>query len=99
MNELLTFLEKFWAIVVPIAVGVASAYEWNRRRKATDKNREKESIQMLYTELEELKQKQINQVSREVDLVTAIAKKDKIIVMMKELCPDCHRQVIENLNS
>lgn len=98
MNELLTFLEKFWAIVVPISVGVASAYEWNRRRKAAAKTAEKESILMLYTELETLKQRTINQVSREVELITTIAEKDKIILTLKEKCPECYKQIIENQN-
>ena len=99
MNELLIFLEKFWALIVPICIGIGSAYEWNRRRKAGIKKAEKQSTEMLYVELEDLKQKVINQVSREVDLATKLSEKETIIMLLAQHCPDCYKRVIDKINS
>ena len=87
MNELLITLKEWWGLIVMIGGGIGGYFRWKASR---DK-----SSNMLYEQMEKLKQKVILQVEREVQQETEIAEKDRIIEGLKRHCPDCYDKYIQ----
>ena len=104
MTEILKILNDFWALLIPIGGSVMGYLKWKnnkliqernfenseRKREKEEKENELQSTQMMYDELERIKQKLILQVNKEVDQATELAEKKRIIAEFRIQCPDCY---------
>lgn len=91
MNEILTFIKDFWEVLLLISGGIGSFLKW--------KSSQRKSTEMLYDELEKLKQKVILQVSKEIEQATELAEKQRILLSLQQHCPECYREALKNIQN
>lgn len=91
--EGLNFLRESWATITMVTGGIFSAitawYQWRKNRK--------NSTNLLYDQLEELKKQIIENVKREVHNAKELAQKDYMLEMLRKRCPDCYQKVIDQI--
>ena len=85
LKSLLEILQDLWALIAAVITAIVAGYwKWRSSRS--------KSTQMLYNELENLKQKIILQISKEVEQSTTIAKQENLLNELKSHCPECYEK-------
>jgi len=88
MNELIEIAKNFWGLILLVSGGIGGYFKYKNNQKVA----KYKSTEMLYEELERLKQKVILQVSREVDQASELAEKKRLIEEFKLKCPGCYSE-------
>jgi hypothetical protein len=86
-TEIITMIRES---IAAITLGFTALGIWWKFKKDKDA-----STEMLYTELEKLKQKVIIQVGKDVENAISLSQKDKIIEGLKDHCTDCYDSYME----
>lgn len=92
MVEFLNLLGSYWELLAGVATAIGGYIAWKKKKQESD-------IELL-EKLEELKVKFITKIHREIELTEElaeeVAKKNKVIRDIKERCPDCYEQYIND---
>lgn len=90
-------MEKLDAISVVIGLlgGGFGLYERYRTNRREEKKEEQSSLDLLYTQLEDLRKKIILQVQNDVAMASKVAERDIIIDSFRQHCPECYASFIE----
>ena len=99
MQDFLNFAERFWSVTSLILGGIGTSILGFIKWRHSKKEAERTSTEMLYEQLELLKQKVILQVAREVEQATELAEKTRIITEFAKHCPDCYEKFMVQYNS
>lgn len=89
MTEFLVFFKDFWEILLLVATGIGGYLKWRTtRRKSTD---------MLYDEMEKLKQLVIKQVANDVTHAMELSEKNRLLAELELKCPSCYAETLKKL--